>query len=203
MRNLAGSVALTAVMAVSAAVAAESVLPTAQSVSWPGVRTVWQHDSIFMASAPNREGLAHAKSQGVTTVINLMLPDEDPVAFWPEDSQETKPWFAYALEFFQKVTKPWNEADAAMELGLRYEQIPISVSDPDPAQIRRFLDIMHEVQARQVLIHCEASGRALAMWAVYLGTAGGLTPEQAIASAGLEDEGLKKLVLNFLQQKPV
>lgn len=201
MTFLSRTVPVAAILLASAAAMAEGPAPLAQQVSWPGVQTVWQHGTTFIASAPNREGLGHAKSQGVTTVINLMLEDEDPAPFWPQNENEPKPWFMYLIEYFAPI-EPWNEAKAVQELGLRYENVPIDTTNPSPAEVDRFLAIMRETNARQTLIHCEASGRALAMWAIYLGTDGGLTPQQALAQAeqaGLNHTGLKNFVLNYLQ----
>ena len=181
-------------------VTADGPAPLAQSVQWPGVRTVWQHGTMYFASAPNAEGLAHAKEQGVTTVINLMTSSENPLLM---SSTGEKHWFAYALEYYFPQLKRWNEAQTAKELGLRYEQIPLDVDHPDPAAVQRFMTIVQEVQAKQLLVHCDAAGRALTMWAIYLGTAGGLTPQQALAqaeSAGLTHEGLKQFVLSYLEQ---
>ena len=202
MRRMMALVPAIAVLTASVFVSAEGPAPLAQSVQWPGVETVWQHETMYLASAPTAEGLAHAKTQGVTTVINLMLPDEDPAPFWPKDPGE-KSWYHYAIEAWFPRMKPWNEAKEAEQLGLRYENVPISVVNPDPAAIQRYLNVVKEVGAKQLLIHCDAAGRALAMWAIYLGTAGGLTPELALAQAeqaGLSDTGLKTFVLNYLRE---
>ena len=202
MRKLIGIavVAMTAATIGIRSVTADGPVPLAQSVQWPGIETVWQHGTMYLTSAPNAEGLQHAKEQGVTTVINLMTPSEDPSSFWPQSSGK-KHWLMYALEYYFPQVKPWNEAQTVNELGLRYEQIPIDVEHPDPAAVQRYLRIVQEVQAKQLLVHCDAAGRALAMWAIYLGTAEGYTPQLALAQAeqaGLTDAGLKQFVLTYL-----
>ena len=203
MRKLTGMAAgvVTAVAMCSIALA-EGMVPLAQSIHWPGIETAWQYKTMYLTSAPNDEGFKHAKEQGVTTVINLLTTSEDPSSFWPKDTSK-KSWLMYALEYYFPQLKPWDEAQVVEDLGLRYESVPIDVEQPDPAAVERFLSIVQQVHEKQVLIHCDAAGRALAMWAIYLGTAGGLTPEQALAQAeqaGLTNQDLKDFALQYLQK---
>jgi len=97
----------------------------------------------------------------------------------------------------------WDEASAVNELGLRYMNIPIDVEQPNEAAVAWFLTVVQDVNARDLLIHCDVGGRALAMWAIYLGMCKGYTPEAALAQAkqaGLKHRGLQRFVLAYLKQ---
>jgi protein tyrosine phosphatase (PTP) superfamily phosphohydrolase (DUF442 family) len=185
-------------LAMATVASAEMMAQPLVQANWPGISTVWQDGTMYMSSAPTEQGLKHARVQGITTVINLMESGEiEPQA------QSGKDWFGYLVEYFLNGLKGWDEATTARALGMRYEHIPISVDAPTDEGVARFLAIVKEVDAKNLLIHCDVAGRALAMYAIYLGTAEGYTPEAALAraeSAGLTHEGLKQFVLDYLKQ---
>ena len=180
------------------------------AVDWPGIQKVWKYETAYLSSNPTDEGLAHAKSQGVATVVNLM-EDWEMAAPGPEFSEWISGFLkgggvGESLQLSILLSEPsleWNEAQAARELGLRYEHIPLSVENPDPEAVNRFLQVMKEIDAKQVLVHCDLAGRALATWAIYLGMVKGYSPESALAeakAAGLNHEGLENFALSYLQK---
>jgi protein tyrosine phosphatase (PTP) superfamily phosphohydrolase (DUF442 family) len=169
--------------------------PLLTSVTWPGVDTVWKRDTMYISSVPSEEGLRYAKTQGVQTVIDLRE--------WSEDAIESGSLLQGLLDAFFPRVPSWNQAAVAHSLGLRYARIPVSVEEPTDASVERFLVIVREVNAQNLLVHCDVGGRALAMWAIYLGTVEGYSPLAALAQAeqsGLTHEGLKNFVLAYLQR---
>ena len=145
-------------------------------VHMPGISTVGKNETLYMTSTPTTRGLKHAKTIGVKTDINLMEPSE----------------------------MYWDEEKEAVSLGLTYVHIPVSADDPSTAAVQQFLAVVQEVDERQILIHCDAGGRSLAMWSIYLGTVKGCSPEMALAQAeraGLKHEGLKQFVLTYLKER--
>jgi hypothetical protein len=192
MRRYAGWIAAVALLAGAMSASAELA---AAKLSWPGIGTVWQHGTMFMSSNPSAKGLGHAKGEGVATVIDLRQPSEQawnkPLTWWDRLGQ-TLGW-----------NNRWNEPQAAAMLGMRYENVPVAVEAPTNEAVARFLAICKEVDQQKLLIHCDIGGRALAMWAIYLGTVKGYTPEAALAqaeAAGLKHAGLKRFVLGYLQK---
>jgi len=158
----------------SAAEMGSALLPRLQ---WPGVQTVLQPQgtTIYLSSDPSPETFQWAKHQGVTTVINLMMPGE----------------------------QRFQEEEAAKDQGLRYLRIPIDVAQPSEHAVQWFLHLVNQVEAKDLLIHCDVGGRALAMWAIYRGTVGGCSPKQALAEAqqaGLHHKGLERFVLAYLKR---
>lgn len=175
MRRVMGLLIGASLVGVTALVGAETGQMLLTRVNWPGCEKVFMHESIYLSSAPNDQALHQAKSAGVHMVINLVEPYE----------------------------QRWDERTAAESLGMDYKVVPVSVTHPSDASVERFMKIMNEVNDRQLLIHCDAAGRALAMWAIYLGCAKGYTPQAALAQAeqaGLSHEGLKKFVLSYLER---
>jgi protein tyrosine phosphatase (PTP) superfamily phosphohydrolase (DUF442 family) len=157
--------------------AAQTLAGQLTPVTWPGMDAVWRDGSLYVSSWPSREGLEQARAEGVQTIIDLTEPQEQEGRF--------------------------SEAQAAEWLDLRYENVPLSVHAPTDEAVARLLSIVQEVNAKNLLIHCDAAGRALAMYAIYLGTAGGYTPKAALAvaeRAGLTHAGLKRFVLEYLSR---
>ncbi len=186
---------LTVLLAACAASAFADIVPLAERVSWPGMATVLKHEELYLSSTPSQEGFEYAQVQGVTTVLNLLERSESAWGFWKETL-----WGRFLQQQFPQL-RSWDEAAAAKALGLRYEQIPISSVEPNLASIRQALSVIKQANGRHLLIHCDNSQRALALWAIYLFEIRELDPDQAIAQAelaGLKDPNLKSFVKAYV-----
>ena len=185
---------------------AQAEMLQAVRVTWPGIHTVWQHGTMYFTSEPTTQGLAAAKQHGVSTVVNLMTSEEID-APQPAVKPVLRPWWVDMLDRpAPKKVESVKEVQAAQALGLRYEHVPVDVKAPSEDSVARFLTIVKEVNSQNLLIHCDVGGRALAMYAIYLGTCCGYTPEAAVAAAekaGLKHDGLKKFALAYLKRHAV
>ena len=201
-RMIAGFVGLL----IASAVVVQAETLQAVRVTWPGIHTVWQHGTMYFTSEPTAQGLAAAKQHGVSTVVNLMTSEEID-APQPAVKPVLRPWWVDMLDRpAPKKVESVKEAQAAQALGLRYEHVPVDVKAPSEDSVARFLNIVKEVNSQNLLIHCDVGGRALTMYAIYLGTCCGYTPEAAVAAAekaGLKHEGLKKFALAYLKRHAV
>jgi uncharacterized protein (TIGR01244 family) len=102
-------------------------------------------DDLFIGGQPTERALRELKAQGVTTVVNLRMPDE-----------------------MAKVG--FDEAALARELGLTYVHIPMrgSAENPyGPKELDRFAAALASAQGK-VLLHCTVAWRASHLWAAYL-----------------------------------
>jgi uncharacterized protein (TIGR01244 family) len=58
-----------------------------------------------------------------------------------------------------------EEAAAAAELGLHYENIPVSSAEIDPAQVRALADVLNGAgDDALVVVHCASGNRAAMLW---------------------------------------
>lgn len=102
-------------------------------------------DDMFVAGQPTEAGLRELKARGVTTVVNLRMPEE-----------------------MAKVG--FDEAALAKELGLTYVHIPMRGTQENPygpAELERFATTLAAAQGK-VLLHCTVAWRASHLWAAYL-----------------------------------
>lgn len=88
---------------------------------------------------PRLEHFEQLKAQGVKAVINLRQPSEHRAA---EEEAKVK------------------------ELGLRYFNIPFSVSDPKEEPVDEFLKVTDDPANRPAFIHCTAAVRVGAFWMI-------------------------------------
>jgi uncharacterized protein (TIGR01244 family) len=100
---------------------------------------------LFIAGQPTEKALRDLKAKGVTTVINLRMPDEmKQIGF--------------------------DEAALVSELGMKYVHIPMrgSAENPyGPKQLDQFASAMAAADGK-VLLHCTVAWRASHIWAAYL-----------------------------------
>jgi uncharacterized protein (TIGR01244 family) len=102
-------------------------------------------DDMFIGGQPTEKALRDLKAKGVTTVVNLRMPEE-----------------------MAKVD--FDEAALVKELGLAYVHIPMrgSAENPyGPRELDRFAATMASAQGK-VLLHCTVAWRASHLWAAYL-----------------------------------
>jgi len=123
---------------------------------------------LFIAGQPTEKALRDLKARGVTTVINLRMPEEmKQIGF--------------------------DEAALVKELGMTYVHIPMrgSAENPyGPKQLDQFAAAMASADGK-VLLHCTVAWRASHIWAAYLIRDRGVPAATAIAqtrSINLRDE---------------
>ena len=102
-------------------------------------------DDMFIGGQPTETALRDLKAKGVTTVVNLRMPEE-------------------------MAQVGFDEAALLKELGIRYIHIPMrgSAENPyGPKQLDAFAAAMASADGK-VLLHCTVAWRASHMWAAYL-----------------------------------
>lgn len=102
-------------------------------------------DDVFIGGQPTERALRELKAKGVTTVVNLRMPQE-------------------------MARIGFDEAALLKELGLTYVYIPLG-GTPDnpyaPAALDRFAATMASAKGK-VLLHCTIAWRASHLWGAYL-----------------------------------
>jgi uncharacterized protein (TIGR01244 family) len=123
---------------------------------------------LFIGGQPTEKALRDLKARGVTTVINLRMPEEmKQIGF--------------------------DEAALVKELGMNYVHIPMrgSAENPyGPQQLDQFASAIASADGK-VLLHCTVAWRASHIWAAYLIRDRGVPADSAIAqtrSINLRDE---------------
>ncbi len=102
-------------------------------------------DDMFIAGQPTETALRALRAKGVTTVVNLRMPQE-------------------------MARVGFDEAALAKELGIRYVHIPMSGTPENPFGPKA-LDTFAAALASadgKVLLHCTIAWRASHLWAAYL-----------------------------------
>jgi uncharacterized protein (TIGR01244 family) len=102
-------------------------------------------DDMFIAGQPTEKALRDLRAKGVTTVVNLRMPEE-------------------------MAQVGFDEAALAKELGMKYVYIPMRGTAQNPYGPKQ-LDIFTAAMASadgKVLLHCTVAWRASHLWAAYL-----------------------------------
>ena len=102
-------------------------------------------DDLFIAGQPTEKALRELKAKGVTTVVNLRMPEE-------------------------MARVGFDEAALLKELGITYVHIPMrgTAENPyGPKQLDIFASTMASAKGK-VLLHCTVAWRASHLWAAYL-----------------------------------
>ena len=102
-------------------------------------------DDMFIGGQPTEKAIRDLKSKGVTTIVNLRMPEE-------------------------MTRVGFDEAALAKELGIRYVHIPMrgtSENPYGPKQLDTFAEAMASADGK-VLLHCTVAWRASHLWAAYL-----------------------------------
>ena len=102
-------------------------------------------DDMFIAGQPTEKALRELRAKGVTTIVNLRMPEE-------------------------MARVGFDEAALAKELGMRYVHIPMrgTAENPyGPKQLDAFAAAMASADGK-VLLHCTIAWRASHLWAAYL-----------------------------------
>jgi uncharacterized protein (TIGR01244 family) len=117
-------------------------------------------DDVFIGGQPTERALRDMKARGVTTVINLRMPDE-----------------------MRRI--PFDEAALIAQLGMKYVHIPVrdGTANPySPATLKAFTDALKAADGK-VLLHCTIAWRASHLWAAYLIQERGVPVDTALAHA--------------------
>jgi uncharacterized protein (TIGR01244 family) len=102
-------------------------------------------DDMFIAGQPTEKAIRDLKARGVTTIVNLRMPEE-----------------------MAKVG--FDEAALVKELGIRYVYIPMRGTPENPygpKELDTFAAAMASADGK-VLLHCTIAWRASHLWAAYL-----------------------------------
>ncbi len=102
-------------------------------------------DDMFIAGQPTEKAIRELKAKGVTTIVNLRMPEE-------------------------MAQIGFDEAGLAKELGIKYVHIPMrgTAENPyGPKQLDTFTTAMASADGK-VLLHCTIAWRASHLWAAYL-----------------------------------
>lgn len=102
-------------------------------------------DDVFIGGQPTERALRDLKAKGVTTVVNLRMPQE-------------------------MARIGFDEAALLQELGITYVHIPLGGTPENPyapAALDRFAATMASAKGK-VLLHCTIAWRASHMWGAYL-----------------------------------
>ena len=102
-------------------------------------------DDLFIGGQPTERALRELKARGVTTVVNLRMPEE-------------------------MARIGFDEAALVKELGMKYVYIPMSGSPENPygpKQLDTFAAAMSAADGK-LLLHCTIAWRASHLWAAYL-----------------------------------
>ena len=118
-------------------------------------------DDFFIAGQPTEHALREMKKLGVTTVINLRMPQEmERIGF--------------------------DEAKLVADLGMKYVHIPMRGGNGEqaysPQTLRKFSDATKTADGK-VLLHCTVAWRASHIWAAYLIQERGVADADALAHA--------------------
>ena len=102
-------------------------------------------DDMFIAGQPTERALRELSAKGVTTIVNLRMPEE-------------------------MARVGFDEAALAKELGMRYVHIPMRGTPENPygpKELDTFAAAMSSADGK-VLLHCTIAWRASHLWAAYL-----------------------------------
>jgi uncharacterized protein (TIGR01244 family) len=102
-------------------------------------------DDMFIGGQPTEKALRDLRARGVTTLVNLRMPEE-------------------------MARVGFDEAALAKELGIKYVHIPMrgSAENPyGPKELDTFAAAMASADGK-VLLHCTVAWRASHLWAAYL-----------------------------------
>lgn len=128
-------------------------------------------DQLYFAGQPSEEDLRLLRERGVKTVINLRTqPEMDAL--------------------------PYNEAEAAEALGMKYIHVPVTGQGATPDAVEKVRKAVEESHAEDqpVLLHCGSGNRVGYLWALLQG-AQGHDADAAIAegkAAGMKSPTLEE-----------
>jgi len=131
-----------------------------------------QTGDVYIAGQPSVAGLERIAKKGVKTVINFRTPHE-------MDNRDIV---------------PFDEAEKASELGMKYINIPLGGDNHpySPEALAAFAKVMENADGK-TLIHCGSAWRASHMWAAYLTKYKGMDINTAAAHGRAANMGVQPL----------
>ncbi len=102
-------------------------------------------DDMFIGGQPTEKALRELRAKGVTTIVNLRMPNE-------------------------MTRVGFDEAALAKELGIQYVHLPMNGTPENPygpKALDAFAATMASAEGK-VLLHCTIAWRASHLWAAYL-----------------------------------
>ncbi len=153
-----------------------SVVPT----EVPGVvnASKTSDGKVYFGGQPTQESVDALKKNGVKVVINLRRAEE-----------------------MEKVD--FDEKNAVEAAGMKYVNVPMeSTGLPTAESLKPLLVTLGDAKDAPVFLHCGSSNRVGGVWALYEGTQGGKSADDAIAEgkkAGLKTPALEKDVRTRLE----
>jgi uncharacterized protein (TIGR01244 family) len=102
-------------------------------------------DNVFIGGQPTEKALRELRAKGVTTIVNLRMPEE-------------------------MARVDFDEAALARELGMRYVHIPMRGTPENPygpKELDTFAAAMASADGK-LLLHCTVAWRASHLWGAYL-----------------------------------
>src|SRR4030095_15421039 len=102
-------------------------------------------DDVFIGGHPTEKALRDLRARGVTTIVNLRMPEE-------------------------MARVGFDEAALVKELGMKYVYLPVRGTAEHPCGATRLDDFAAALNAAdgKVLLHCTIAWRASHLWAAYL-----------------------------------
>ncbi len=131
-------------------------------------------DQVYIGGQPAMEDLARLKAKGIRAIVNLRHPAE-----------------------YNAV----EEEAKAMELGLRYFNIPVNPNDLQDSQVEQFLKITSDRQNLPIFIHCTKGVRVATFWMIRRVLVDGWKMENAETEArkiGLRNPTLLEFARNYI-----
>lgn len=125
---------------------------------------------VTVGGQPTPSDVEQLRAQGFATVVNLRLPGEAGQTLDPE-----------------------AERAAAVEAGLAYRHIPVSLAELDPAQVGQ-LRAAIDASAGPVYLHCGAGQRACSLGLLATSSGGDLAARAAELGFPATDERLARFV---------
>lgn len=148
--------------------AQETVLPA--EISGVNNASKTSDGNVYFGGQPSAESIEVLKQLGVKVVINLRRPEETT-----------------ALGFDEKAM--------VETAGMQYVSVPMGSELPTAEALKPVLEKLGTADEERVFLHCASSNRVGAVWAVFEGTTGGKSVDDAIAEgkkAGLKAPALEE-----------
>ena len=162
--------------AMAAVLLATGVQAQVSKATVPGVTNFAKLEStIACAGATTPAAVLEVKKLGYASIINLRQANEAGAD----------------LE---------AEAAAAKDASIRYVNLPLNSSAPDPAVVDQFLKTVADPANQPVFIHCASGNRAAALWMIKRMVVDGWDGDRAsteAAALGLTSPALKTFAMDY------
>lgn len=96
-----------------------------------------------------------------------------------------------------------KERTLVEKAGMRYINIPVISSAPQPEQVKEFIKVVKDKTIHPMMIHCASANRVGAFWMIYRVLEEGWAEDKALEEAiriGLKNPELKKFAESYIAQ---